>query len=149
MNLEPISFTEYLNKVWKQILTPLLTVTAWFTIKFAIKAYVIMLLYNLVVPVLFTNAPILLYGHAFAITALITILLSDLDSYTKANNQILININNTLWQLITNQIKQNNGMLSYLKDLNYKIDNNVPKVEYPVDSDSNSNYNTKESENPE
>ena len=109
-----------------------------------------MFLYNLVAPVFYPNAPQLLYGHAFAATALITIIFSDLDSYSKANNQILLNINGTLWQLINNQIKQNNGILSYLNYLSTKKVADVLDVEHsPVDTESNTDYNTQESEKTE
>jgi predicted ABC-type exoprotein transport system permease subunit len=132
------------------LLNTILSELAKQVLSFAVRAFVVMALWNMVIPLLFTGIPTLAYGHAFVLTLLVATLLGTLNPSFQMQTQELKEIRSLLFKLTSNQIVQNNSILLMLNDiLNNGTENVqiVEKVTTEVDKGDDVGYNTQDSEN--
>lgn len=119
-------------------------------LSFALRAFVVMVLWNAVMPLLFTQLPTLAYGHSFVLTLLVAVLFGNLNPTLKTQTQELMEIRGLLFKLTSNQIVQNNAILSFLNDILNNSTENVQIVKESsteVDKTDDVGYNTQDSEN--
>lgn len=123
--------------------------TLWRIVGFAIKAVLLLFLWNGFVSSIFT-LPQLAFGNAFAIVAIITVLFSNLNGHSKFQTRHLFDLKSLVYQLIVNQHSQNTaimGLLSRSETQSNENDKTVLKTDKEVDEGTKKDYNTDESEN--
>lgn len=125
---------------------------AYAIILLMLKSLLVMFLWNLVIPIVFISIPTLAYGHAFILTLLIKVLITDYNKENKTDMHQLtiLDIKTLLFQLVNNQIIQNNQVLEELSRIVPKpVQNaiNVPETKNSIDSNAIIDYNTNDSEN--
>lgn len=121
----------------------------WRVVETGIKAALIMFLWNGFVATIFL-LPTLAFGNAFAIVALVAILFSNLNEYSKFQTYHLFDLKTLISQLIINQHAQNISIISLLTRQTKNLDENdkiVPEVNKTVDGKKKNGYNTEELEN--
>lgn len=121
----------------------------WRIVEIAIKAALIMFFWNGFVATIFP-LPTLAFGNAFAIVALVAVLFSNLNGYSKFQTRHLFDLKSLVYQLIVNQHTQNTTIMSLLSrpaDQSGENEKNVPETDKKVDGNEKSDYNTEESEN--
>ena len=106
----------------------------WWILRIALKAALILFLANFwLLP--YFGLPTIEFGHAFALVAIVSLLFSNLDGYSKFSNSYLFEIRQILNQLHINQFYQNQNIAD-------KLD----KLKDEVDESKKESYNTDESE---
>ena len=91
----------------------LVTTLLWVLLEIAIKAALIMFLWNGFIAAHFT-LPAVGFGHAYAIVILVAVLFGNLDGHSKLHTQHLFDLKYLINQLIINQYNQNVKIMSLL-----------------------------------
>ena len=121
----------------------------WRIVEIALKAALIMFFWNGFVATIFPF-PAFAFGNAFAIVALVAVLFSNLNGYSKFQTRHLFDLKSLVYQLIVNQHTQNTTIMSLLSrpaDQSGENEKIVLETDKKVDGNEKSDYNTEESEN--
>lgn len=141
---------ESVGKMFNVMLSSL----AILVLKFMAKAFVVMFLYNLVIPEIFQGAKVLEYGHAFVLTALVTLLFGTFEPQDKRQSTTLLDLKVTMAALLYNQAQQNSTIINILFETLKRVDKMTQSGQNDLnghenvtilDETVNTDYNTEQS----
>lgn len=99
----------------------------WRVVQCAIKAALVMFFWNGLIAPLFP-LPAFAFGNAFALVAIVAVLFSNLNGYSKFQTRHLFDLKSLVYQLIVNQHTQNTIIMSLLSRPAGQSDKNEKKM---------------------